>query len=345
MVVEIRLQDSFSNFLCSIEKNQQMIGLETIRLGRTGGDITRLGMGCWAIGGHGWGQVREEDSIRAIKSALDNGITFFDTADAYGLGKSELLLAKVMGDHIKKVTIGSKGGVRWNESGKVWTDSSPAYLRSAVENSLRRLKLECIPLYYIHRLDGTTPLQESISALERFRREGKIGAIGVSNFSKSQLIQALETAPIDTVQVRLNIFDREASNDLLEVCRRHGIILVAWGALADGFLTGKFVEGTKFFPDDHRSRIPEFHGEKFLNFKECLNRLIQLAEKRRIKVSQLVLRWVLDFEPFTCALFGAKTDIQVTENLGANGWNLTGKELESIESIFHEYRRSYALSC
>jgi myo-inositol catabolism protein IolS len=313
--------------------------LETMHLGPTGLNISRLGMGCWAIGGHGWGKVRDVDSIRAIMCSLDNGVTFFDTADAYGLGKSETLLAKVLGSSITQVVIASKGGVRWNESGKVWSDSSPAYLRLAIENSLRRLKLDCIPLYYIHKPDDVTPIRESVAALERMREEGKIGAIGVANFTADQLLQALQVAPIAAIQVRLNIFDRGASKEMLSICRERGITLVAWGALADGLLTGKFTATTKLSDDDHRSRMNEFTGDNILRFNKCLKLLEQVAVDRGRKVGQLALRWVLDFEPFMCSLFGAKTDIQVMDNLGADGWSLTQEELSTIDSIVAEYRR------
>jgi aryl-alcohol dehydrogenase-like predicted oxidoreductase len=316
-----------------------MSTLETMRLGHTGPYISRLGMGCWAIGGHGWGRVRDEDSIRAVRCALENGVTFFDTADAYGLGKSETLLSSVLGLSRSKVVIASKGGVRWNESGKVWTDISPAYLRLAIENSLRRLKLDCIPLYYIHKPDNVTPIQESVAALERIREEGKIGGIGVANFSADQLLQALQVAPVAAVQVRLNIFNRDESKDLLGICRKHGITLVAWGALADGLLTGKFTANTKLSDDDHRSRMPEFTGDVFLGYDKCVKSLERFAADRGRKVGQLALRWVLDFESFTCSLFGAKTDTQVSENLGADGWSLTKDELAAIDSIVAEQRR------
>jgi len=316
-----------------------MSTLETMRLGHTGPYISRLGMGCWAIGGHGWGGVRDEDSIRAIRCALENGVIFFDTADVYGLGKSETLLASVLGLSRTKVVIASKGGVRWNECGKVWPDTSPAHLRLAVENSLRRLKIDCISLYYIHKLDDVTPIQESVAALERMREEGKIGAIGVVNFSDDQLLQALQVAPVAAVQVRLNIFNRVASSELLGICRKYGITLVAWGALADGLLTGKFTENTKFSDDDHRSRMSEFTGSTYLEYLKCVRLLEQLAASMGRQVGQLALRWVLDFADFTCSLFGAKTDIQVMGNLGANGWSLTKEEFEIIDSIVEECRR------
>jgi aryl-alcohol dehydrogenase-like predicted oxidoreductase len=125
----------------------------------------------------------------------------------------------------------------------------------------------------------------------------------------------------------------------LGVCRDHGITLVAWGALADGLLTGKFTATSKISDDDHRSMMPEFTGNNFLRFNKCLKLLDQLAVNRGRKVGQLALRWVLDFEPFTCSLFGAKTDIQVMDNLGADGWSLTQEELSAIDTIVAEYRR------
>lgn len=316
-----------------------MSALEKMRLGDTGTDITRLGMGCWAIGGHGWGNVKNEDSILAIRCALEKGVTFFDTADVYGLGKSETLLAEVLGSSRDQVVIASKGGVRWNESGSVWIDISPSYLRQAAENSLRRLKLDCIPLYYIHKPDGVTHIEESVAALERLREEGKIGAIGVANFTADQLSQALQVAPISAVQVRFNIFDREKLTSVLNTCREHQITLVAWGALADGLLTGKFKTATAFSDDDHRSKMTEFDNDNFSRYAECVELLEQLAASMGHRLSHLALRWVLDFAPFACSLFGAKTDSQVKENLGADGWKLTKDTLEMIDSITVECRR------
>lgn len=310
-----------------------MMPLESMTLGHEGPVISRLGMGCWAVGGHGWGKVNDEDSIRAVRCALENGVTFFDTADAYGLGKSETLLASAFGSSRNKVVIASKGGVRWNDAGKVWSDISPDYLRTAVENSLERLKLDCIPLYYIHKPDGVTPIQDSIAVLERMREEGKIGAIGVANFTVDQLAEALKVAPVSAVQVRLNVFDRTACNGLLNLCTRHAITLVAWGALADGLLTGKFTENSKLSDDDHRSRMPEFKGDAFFENLRLVELLGQFAASRGHQLSQLALRWVLDYTKMTCSLFGAKTDSQVMQNLGADGWKLTAEELAKIDSL------------
>lgn len=313
-----------------------MTALETMKLGSTGIEITRLGMGCWAIGGHGWGNVNDEESIKAIRFALENGVTFFDTADTYGLGKSETLLSRVLGSDRKNVVIASKGGVRWNESGKVWTDISPAYLRVAVENSLQRLKLNCIPLYYIHKPDNITPIEESIFALARMREEGKINAIGVANFNTDQLLRALQVCPIAAVQLRLNLFDRQESLNVMSICQANNITLVAWGALADGLLTGKFKMLPHFSKDDHRFKMEEFKMNYFFKYVKCIKLLEQFAVSLGHTVSHLALRWILDLAPFTCSLFGAKTDKQVQENLGANNCKLSNETLKMIDSITME---------
>lgn len=309
--------------------------LETMQLGRTDYRISRLGLGCWAIGGHGWGKVDDEDSIRAIQCALDRGVTFFDTADAYGLGKSEKLLAETLGDARSKVVIATKGGVRWDASGKIWTDISPSYLRQAAEASLRRLKLEQIPLYYIHKPDYVTPIEESVATLERMRQEGKIGAIGVANFSIDELLQALAVAPIAAVQVRLNIFERHLLDELLSICRKHCISVIAWGALADGLLTGKFSASVRFSADDHRSRMQQFTGEAFLSTLKRVKWLEQMATDKGRLTCQLALRWLLDYSEHICTLFGAKTERQVFENTGADGWALTVRDMAMIESLLN----------
>lgn len=295
--------------------------------------ISRLGMGCWAIGGHGWGCVNDKDSITAVKSAVEKGVTLFDTADVYGLGKSESVLSHALGKNRQEVVISTKGGVRWNESGKVWTDISPDYLQLALENSLRRLKIERIPLYYIHKPDLKTPIEASVERLQRMREMGKIESIGASNFTLTQLISALKIAPVDAVQIRLNIFERDEFFQILELCKKHNITIVAWGALADGLLTGKFSNKTSFPEDDHRSKMPIFSGSTFVKYLQYVRMLDQFAESLGHSISQLALRWVLDCSGLTCSLFGAKTKKQVLDNLGATDWNLTQQDINKIDHL------------
>ncbi len=295
--------------------------------------VSRLGMGCWAVGGHGWGAVNDEESIDAIRHAYDRGVTFFDTADAYGLGKSEKVLRQALGNNLNAVFLATKGGVRWDESGKVWNDSSPEYLQFAVEASLQRLGIERIPLYYIHKLDEQTPIPDIMGALLRLREAGKIGEIGVSNFTAPQLTEALTVAPVRAIQVRFNLLERSRGEELERLCTYHKVKLVAWGALADGLLAGKFNQSTTFSADDHRSRMPDFLGEKFAKNLQRVEALRTIAHARRVSLSQLALRWVIDRYDWSCPLFGAKTAVQVADNLGAAGWRLSLDEMAAIDKL------------
>lgn len=310
-----------------------MSELELIRIEADGPLFTRLGMGCWATGGHGWGTVNDDDSIMAIRHAFERGVTFFDTADCYGFGKSERILQQALGDNLKSIFVASKGGVRWDDSGRVWNDSSPAYLRAAVEASLQRLGLERIPLYYLHKPDDITPISEMMGALVRLREEGKIGAIGVANFTLAQLAEALKTAPVRAVQNQFNLLQRSRAMEFAAMCQSNKVLYVAFGALADGLLTGKFNSCSTFCNDDHRSRLPAFRGETFLVNLLCVENLKTVAKKRGRSLGQLALRWVMDRYAWTCPLFGAKTAQQVEENLGAEGWRLTDEDMARIDEF------------
>lgn len=317
-----------------------MIDLDFFSLSDRYSQVTKLGMGCWVAGGHGWGQVDDDDSIAAIRCAFENGITFFDTADCYGLGKSESILYQALGNNLKSLCVASKGGVRWDGSGNVWNDSSPAYLRCAVEASLKRLKLESIPLYYLHKHDNVTPITETMGVLMRLREEGKIGEIGVANFSVEQLATALHSAPIKAVQVQYNLLYPDLGVELSALCQQYGVQLIAWGALCDGLLTGKFSSAATFSEDDHRSKMPAFAGEQFLSNLACVDNLSEIARFRGVSLSQLALRWVMDSNGWSSPLFGARTCKQVEQNIGAARWKLSQEELDLID----EYSKGARLS-
>ena len=156
--------------------------MEFRRLNNTNLEISRIGFGCWAIGGHGYGQVEETDAIAAIRKAVGEGINFFDTADVYGFGQSEKILSKALGHTRHKVVIATKFGVNWNDEGETFKDISAKHVKEAVEASLKRLEIESIPLYQVHWYDGKTPIEETLEVLNKCKKEGKIQNIGVSNF-------------------------------------------------------------------------------------------------------------------------------------------------------------------
>ena len=296
-------------------------------------DVSRLGFGCWATGGHGWGNIDDHDPIAAVECAFDRGITFYDTADVYGFGKSEERLYRALGNHRNKVVIATKFGVRWDDSGKTWKDISPSYMRKALEASLRRLKLDCIPIYYIHWPDGKTDLVDILQAMEGCMQEGKIGAIGISNFSTEQIKEAVEFAPIHGFQTRLNLLERTAIYDTLPLCRANNIAFISWGSLADGLLTGKFLKESTFSDNDHRSRNPHFQELQFLLNLEKVEKLKKLASAINVSSAQLALRWLLDTTGVGSVLVGAKSPIQIEENIGALDWRLSDSEYDQLNTL------------
>ncbi len=312
--------------------------MESITLGQTGLSVSRLGMGCWAIGGHGWGKVNDDDSVLAVREAFNQDVNFFDTADAYGFGHSENIIRRALGKERKRVVIASKFGVRWDSAGRTWRDNSPAYMNRALEASLRRLGLDTLPLYYVHWPDGITPISDVIGEMDRMREQGKIKAIGISNFTPDQLNEALECASIDAVQIQFSLIAQAQARLIIPICQEHSISLVSWGSLADGLLTGKFNAKTRFGPDDHRSHNKNFQGRLFSHQLKVVDKLSSVAAQLGVGLPQLVLRWLLDTAGVSTVLFGAKTDDQVNDNLGAMGISLSSKDYREICQVAEEFQ-------
>jgi aryl-alcohol dehydrogenase-like predicted oxidoreductase len=280
-------------------------------------------MGGWAIGGHGWGRVDDSDSIEAVRRGFDLGVTFFDTADAYGLGHSEEILCRALGENRRQVVIATKGGVRWDGWGRITHDTDPAYIAQALEASLRRLKLDRIPLYYIHWPDAKTPIAATMEALTKAQEGGMIGYIGCSNFSPEQIAEAQSVGRIDSVQVAYNLLNVEKLDRLRECCQAYSMAVIAHTPLAQGLLTGKFTAGSQFSPGDIRSRSEYFERSKFKENLRKASRLRRIAAQYGKTPSQVALRWVLDDPQVACVIPGAKRADQVEENVGAADWRLS----------------------
>ncbi len=300
------------------------------------GPETRLGLGCWAIGGYGWGKADDADSREAINCAFDSGVRLFDTADCYGLGHSEKLLAKALGANRHQARISTKGGIRWDDSGRVWKDNSPAYLRQALEDSLRRLQLDCIPLYFVHWPDGTTPIAEVITELEKMKADGLVQSVGLSNFTFAELEEAGNHGKVDVIQVKGNLISRSEFLELLPICQHKGTNVMAFGVLAEGLLTGKFTPDTVFPIDDHRSNSSEFQGSKYLENLDFVTGLQDVADQLQAPLSNVALKVMLDQLGVDCALFGAKNPEQVRQNLACLNLDLTlvRKDLSHLIASF-----------
>lgn len=305
--------------------------MEKTQLGNSDLYVSRLGLGGCPLGGHGWGDTDDNNSIQAVRAALDSGINFFDTADVYGLGHSEELLSRTLGDERHNVIIATKFGVRRDKQNNFVKDIGTKYLREALEASLRRLRLECLPLYYVHWPDGKTPVEEAIEELERCRQEGKIHAIGVSNFSSDQIQSARAITEIACVQVQLSLVDTDALA-LAPVLHETEAALVTWGSLAQGLLSGKFDVNSRFEANDRRSRYDNFQGEKFSRNLKTVEIVKQIADKLGKTPAQVAIRWLLDTTIVGSVLFGAKTPSQVHDNVGASDWSLSDEDYRLLAS-------------
>lgn len=304
--------------------------IERCDLGGTGNTISRIGFGCWTIGGHGWGKVDDDESILAVRRAVELGIDFFDTADVYGFGHSEEILSKALGACRKDMLIATKGGVKWDKDRKITHDISPASILQALHDSLRRLKLDCIPLYQLHWPDEMTPLSDAMETLVRCQKAGKVRYIGCCNMTAAQIQELHDCAPLATVQVSYNMLTRGVEDAILPLCRRLGITPLAWGPLAHGLLTGKCGPASEFGKDDIRSRSRYFEGKNYAANLLIVGKLSEIAVRIGKTTTQVALRWVLDSLAGGCALTGIRSARQIEENKGAMGWRLCPEDLRVV---------------
>jgi len=245
-------------------------------------------------------------------------------------------LSKALGSQRDEVVIATKIGVRWNQQHETWKDISPGYLIDALEASLRRLKIDRISLYYVHWPDGCTPIEEAMAALVRQRDAGKIAAIGISNFSATQIRAAAEVTDIAAVQMQFSLINRDVLAQVRPTLEELNIPLVAWGGLTKGLLTGKFSPQTQFPEDDNRHRDPDFLGERFLANLKVADGLKTLSTRLSRTPAQIAIRWLLDSPGTTAVLAGAKTTEQVLENCGASGWQLGKEDYQFLERLADE---------
>jgi len=308
--------------------------METIRIGASGVTASRIALGTWAIGGWMWGGNSDADeSIRTIRSAVERGITLIDTAPVYGFGRSEEIVGMALSEGLRgRAVIATKTGLEWRD-GKVWRNSSPARIREEVEDSLRRLRTDYIDIYHVHWPDPLIPIQETAGALARLLKEGKIRAIGVSNYSPAQMDAFREVAPIHSVQPPYNLFEREAEDGVLPYAAQHDITVLCYGALCRGLLTGTITRDTQFKGDDLRRNDPKFQEPRFSQYLAAVASLDGYARERYGRgVLALAVRWVLD-QGHTVALWGARRPAQLDPVQDTMGWKLDDQAKQRIERI------------
>jgi aryl-alcohol dehydrogenase-like predicted oxidoreductase len=308
--------------------------MEKMMIGASGVKTSRIGLGTWAIGGWMWGGADEAQSIATIRSAIERGVTLIDTAPVYGFGVAEEVVGKALAESglRDKVQIATKVGLSWKD-GKPFRDSSPARIRQEIEASLRRLRTDVIDLYQVHWPDLGTPIVQTADALEALRHEGKIRAIGVSNFSPAQIAAFSAVADLDAVQPPYNLFEREIEADVLPEAKVAGLTVLAYGALCRGLLAGRITARTVFIGDDLRKQDPKFQGERFRQYLAAAEALKALARERFGKsLPALAVRWILDQGP-TIALWGARRPAQLDPVAEVSGWRLDDESKAEIEAI------------
>ncbi len=298
------------------------------RLGNSSLSISPLIMGTWQAGRHMWTDIDDSESIRAIRAALDAGVTAIDTASVYGNGHSERIVARAVGENRNRIVIATKLFANEMKSDQVM---------AACERSLTNLATDYIDLYQIHWPSGAfgsepVPIEETMQALVRLKEQGKIRAIGVSNFSGAQLAEALEVGEIVSLQPPYSLFWRQVEQDARPLCLARKLAILAYSPMAQGLLTGKFGPDHRFKQGDHRTKNRLFQAENFGRAQAALTALAPIAERHGATLGQLALAWVMA-QPNTCAIAGARNAEQAAQNAAAARITLALEDLAAMDRI------------
>ena len=311
--------------------------MELIDIPGTSLKVSPVAIGTWAIGGWMWGGTDEAESIATIRAAFEHGINIVDTAPVYGFGRSEEIVGKAIaeGQLRADVLIATKAGLQW-DGGKVSRNASRARILREVEDSLRRLRTDYIDIYQIHWPDPLVTIEETAGAMLTLLEQGKIRAIGVSNFSPAQMETFRVAARLHAVQPPYNLFERGIEADLLPYCRENRISTFGYGALCRGLLSGRMKTSTVFDGDDLRRSDPKFVKPRFAQYVAAVQKLDRLAQEHYNKrVIHLAVRWMLD-QGITTALWGARRPAQLEPVDDVTGWSLDASAKAEIDRILRE---------
>jgi aryl-alcohol dehydrogenase-like predicted oxidoreductase len=318
------------------ETRSSKVPVEYAEIKGTSLKVSRVGLGTWAIGGWMWGGTEGAQSIATIRAALALGLNVIDTAPVYGFGRSEEIVGKALADGLRdRAVIATKVGLEWHD-GKITRNSSRDRIMREIDDSLRRLKTDTIDVYQVHWPDPKVTMAETAKAMRDLFEQGTIRAIGVSNFSVTQMEAFRKTAPLHVVQPPYNLFERAIEAEVLPYCKKHDIATFGYGALCRGLLSGRMQADTKFKGDDLRLHDPKFQASRFAQYLAAVKQLNRLAQERYSRgVIDLAVRWVLD-QGITTALWGARRSDQLAAVGEVMGWHLDPSAKAEIEQILDD---------
>ena len=309
--------------------------MQTRTLGPKGPTVSALGLGCMGMSEF-YGAHSDSESLATLKRALDLGVNFFDTADAYGPYTNEELLGRAFAAQRARVFLATKFGFVRDPANRTAraVDGRPARVREACEASLARLKMTHIDLYYLHRVDPQVPVEETVGAMAQLVREGKVRYLGLSEVAPDTLARAHKVHPITALQSEYSLWTRDPEDGVLGMCERLGVALVPYSPLGRGFLTGRIRSPQDFEPDDYRRDNPRFQGENFARNLALVEKVQALAKDKRCTAGQLALAWVLAQGEHIVPIPGTRRVKNLEENLGALEVRLSAAELGAIDAVF-----------
>jgi aryl-alcohol dehydrogenase-like predicted oxidoreductase len=311
--------------------------MEYIEIPGTEIKASRVALGAWAIGGWMWGGTDERESVDTIRAALDKGVNLVDTAPVYGFGRSEEIVGKALAEYggRERIFLSTKAALEWRD-GKVFRNSTPERIEKEIGDSLKRLGTDYIDIYFVHWPDPLVPFEKTGEAMKKLLDQGKIRAIGVSNYSPEQMDMFRKAAPVHVCQPPYNIFERQIESDVKNYCHENNIALMTYGALCRGLLSGKITGDRQFEGDDLRNYDPKFQGDRFDQYLEAVEKLKRISREKFGKdVLPSAVRWILD-RGVEIAIWGGRRPDQMEAIDDVFGWSFDESAMKEVDAILGE---------